>query len=72
MTVRYVYKGTIIAGGNLQAIPKEGNFVEFQSINEIFRVNAVMFKALSNGDIVVMIYLCDVMENTEKMLRNYK
>ena len=72
MTARYVYKNTIIGGGNLQVIPQEGNFVEIQAWHQIYRVEAVMFKVTLSGDMGVMIYLCDIMENTEKMLRNYK
>lgn len=72
MTARYVYKNTIIGNGNLQVIPQEGNFIEIQALHKIYKVEAVMFKVTLSGNVDAIIYLRDIMENTEKMLRNYK
>lgn len=72
MTAIYIYNGRVIARGNLQIIPHEGNFIEFQAEGLIFKVNAVMFKTVLNGEVGVIIYLIDVMGATERYLRDYK
>ena len=72
MNVRYVYNGTLIGSGWLQTIPREGNFVEFQTVHKIFVVTDVMFKTVLNGDVGVLIYLSDIRPEKEHKLRNYK
>lgn len=72
MIVTYVYKDTIIGGGNLQIIPREGDFFEIKAFRTIYKVEAVMFKTILSGDVVAIIYLRDIMPETERKLRNYK
>lgn len=71
MTVRYVYKGSIIGAGTLSQIPRTGDFIELQAANTILIVEAVMFQVLLDASVVAMIYVKDVMSETEKKLRNY-
>lgn len=72
MPVRYIYKGNIVVAGDLTQIPRKGDFIEIQSWDMIFKVDAVMFKTLLDNHVVAMIYLTDVSVETEKQLRNYK
>ena len=70
--VTYIYNGNFIGTGNLIQIPREGDFFEVQSWNEILKVEAVMFKVLLDHSIGVTIYLKDIMSETETFLRNHK
>ena len=71
MQVRYVYKGQMIGNGYMTAIPRTGDFIEWQAADKILKVEAVMFKVVLSGDTGAIIYLKDVMDKTEEMLRNY-
>lgn len=71
MNVRYVYNGKIFGCGYMTIIPMVGDFIEHQQSGIIFKVKAVMFKVLLSGDTGAIIYVTDIMEETEKMLRNY-
>ena len=71
MQVRYVYQGKIIGNGHMTVIPRVQEFIEFQTLGVIFKVKAVMFKVLLSGDTGAIIYLIDIMDETENMLRNY-
>lgn len=69
--VRYVYKGQMIGSGYMTVIPRTGDFIEWQAADRIFRVEAVMFKVVLSGDTGAIIYLKDILEKTEEMLRKY-
>jgi hypothetical protein len=71
MYIRYVYKGKMIGGGYMNVIPRTGDFIEYQTSGKIFKVEAVMFKIVLSGDTGAIIYLTDVMSETEDKLRNY-
>lgn len=71
MQVRYVHRGKIIGDGYMTVIPRTGDFIEWQVVDRIFKVEAVMFKVVLCGDIGAIIYLVDVMPGTEENLRKY-
>ena len=71
MQVRYVYRGKIVGHGYMTVIPRTGDFIEWQATDRILKVEAVMFKVVLSGDTGAIIYLKDIMDKTEEMLRNY-
>ena len=71
MSIRYIYKGRIIGDGHMTTIPRTGDFIEWQALGKIFRVESVMFKIVLSGDTGAVVYLTDVMSETEEKLRKY-
>ena len=72
MKVFYIYEGKIIGEGTLTHIPQVGNYVEFQTIDTIFKITEIMFKTVLSGDVCVMIYVRHTFPEVEEKLRNYK
>lgn len=78
MPIIYIYKGTVMSNkgvtighGNTPCIPRTGDFLEIQSASEIYKVSAVMFKILLEGTMAAVVYLTDIMPETEEKLRKY-
>lgn len=71
MQVKFVYRGQMIGGGNMDIIPRVGDFFEYQLLSKMFKVEAVMFKVVLSGDTGAIIYLVDVLATTEAKLRTY-
>lgn len=72
MPIKYIYKKQVVGIGTLMQIPRVGDFIEIEFGLAIFKVEAIMFRTLINHSVEVMIYLADIMSETEQKLRDYK
>lgn len=70
MPVKFVYKGSICGSGNCHQLPRTGDF--FKINGYIFKVETVMFcqeACTTINNVSGVIYLADIMAETEKRLK---
>lgn len=67
MRVIFVYKGRIFGNGNMHNIPHTGDF--FNANGDIYKIEAVMYSNGPDGNMFTVLYLKDVMSETEEKLK---
>ena len=67
MNVKFVYKGKVVGDGQMQQIPRTGDFINWIGIN--FKIESALFDCWPDGSTDIILHLQDVTEETDKKLR---